>query len=81
MRFERLSGDKLGNWYELLIVAAPGNDDMYFLLAGWGPLNLVLEDKRKICEGTFDSILEEFNKQRTRIEAAGFIRIDEKETT
>ena len=80
MRFEKKTDPGKGSWYEIDILPAPGDKNDYYLLVGWGPPELVLEEKREIFKGPWPDVDREFEKIRTRIEGVGFARLDEKET-
>lgn len=78
MRFEQkhTAGER-GNWYEIDILPAPGANDEFYILVGWGPPDLVLQDKREVYKGSIDNVLIEIEKIRNRIEKAGYVRLDD----
>ena len=79
MRFEQESGPGKGNWYEIDVLPAPGDKQEYYVLVGWGPPDMVLEDKREIFKGSWDSVIDQIDIIRKRIERAGYNKIEEKE--
>jgi hypothetical protein len=76
MRFEVKDGERKGNWYEIEVAPCPGPTEKYYLFIGFGPMNMILEEKRPVMESSWDEIIEEIEKLQKRIEAAGYVRVE-----